>query len=58
VAGAKLSKTLGLANQLYSQLELGVQVADKSQLARRAVPPTPAAAQLKGLTRHRYEFVI
>lgn len=48
---------LGLANQLYSQLELGVQVADKSQLARRAVPPTPAAAQLKGLIRHRYELV-
>jgi transposase len=48
---------LGLANQLYSQLELGVQVADKTQLVRRAVPPAAAAAQLKGLIRHRYELV-
>src|SRR6185437_8102743 len=48
---------LGLANQLYNQLELGVQVADTLQVVRRAVPPTPAAAQLKGLMRHRYELV-
>jgi transposase len=48
---------LGLANHLYGQLELGVQVADKLQLVRRAVPPTPASAQLKGLIRHRYELV-
>src|SRR5215831_12555647 len=48
---------LGLANHLYNQLELGVQVADKKELVRRAVPPTPAAAQLKGLVRHRYELV-
>jgi transposase len=48
---------LGLANHLYSQLELGVQVADKLQLVRQAVPPTPAALQLKGLIRHRYELV-
>jgi transposase len=48
---------LGLANHLYSQLELGVQVADKKELARRSVSPTPAAAQLKGLVRHRYELV-
>ena len=48
---------LGLANHLFSQLELGVQVADKLQLVRRAVPPTPAATQLKGLVRHRYELV-
>ncbi|GHO60360.1 hypothetical protein KSB_88350 [Ktedonobacter robiniae] len=48
---------LGLANHLYNQLELGMQVADKAQLVRRAVPPTPAAAQLKGLIRHRYELV-
>jgi transposase len=47
---------LSLANTLYSQLELGVQVADKMQLVRRAVPPTKAAAQLKGLIRHRYEL--
>jgi transposase len=47
---------LGLANHLYNQLELGVQLADKTQLARRAVPPTEAAALLKGLVRHRYEL--
>ncbi len=38
---------LVLANQLYSQLELGVQVANKLQLVRRVVPPTEAAAQRK-----------
>ena len=48
---------LGLANHLYNQLELGVQVADKTQLVRQAVAPTPAAAQLRGLIRHRYELV-
>lgn len=47
---------LGLANTLYSQLELGVQVADKMQLVRRAVAPTRAAAQLKGFIQHRYEL--
>lgn len=48
---------LSLANHLYNQLALGAQVADKSQLARQAVPPTPTAIQLKGLVRHRYELV-
>jgi len=48
---------LTLANQLYSQLELGVQVANKVQLIRRLVPPTEGAAQLKGLIRHRYELI-
>ncbi len=48
---------LTLANQLYSQLELGVQVANKMQLIRRLIPPTEAAAQLKGLIRHRYELI-
>ena len=38
---------LGLANRLYTQLELGAQVADKMQLVRRTAPPTPAAAQLR-----------
>jgi transposase len=38
-------------------LELGVQVANKTQLVRRAIPPTEAAVQLKGLIRHRYELV-
>jgi transposase len=48
---------LTLANQLYSQLELGVQVANTVQLIRRLVPPTEAAVQLKGLIRHRYELI-
>jgi transposase len=48
---------LALANQLYNQLALGVQVANKLQVVRRAVPPSEAAAQLKGLMRHRYELV-
>lgn len=48
---------LTLANHLYSQLELGVQVPNKVQLARRVAPPTAAAAQLRGLIRHRYELV-
>jgi transposase len=47
---------LGLANTLYNQLELGVQVADRTQLVRRAVVPTEAAALLRGLIRHRYEL--
>jgi transposase len=48
---------LGLGNHLYNQLELGVQVANKLQVIRRAIPPSEAAAQLKGLMRHRYELV-
>jgi transposase len=48
---------LRLANHLYNQLELGVQVTNKLQVIRRAVPPSEAAAQLKGLMRHRYELV-
>lgn len=47
----------GLANHLYNQLELGVQLANKSHLVRRVLPPTRAAFQLKGLIRHRYELV-
>ncbi len=48
---------LMLANHLYTQLELGVQVPDKVQLVRRVASPTAAAAQLKGLIRHRYELI-
>jgi transposase len=48
---------LGLANQLYTQLELGAQVADTLQVIRRVIPASEAAAQLKGLMRHRYELV-
>jgi len=47
---------LRLANMLYTQLELGAQVEDKMQLVRQAVPPTKAAAQLRGLIQHRYEL--
>jgi transposase len=48
---------LSWANTLYNQLELGAQVPDKAQLVRRAVPPSEAAAHLRGLVRHRYELV-
>jgi transposase len=47
---------LGLANTLYTQLALGAQVAEKTQLVRPAAPPTKAAVQLKGLIQHRYEL--
>jgi transposase len=47
---------LSLANRLYTQLELGAQVEDKMQLVRRALSPTKAASQLKGLIQHRYEL--
>jgi transposase len=47
---------LGVANTLYTQLALGAQVADKMHLVRRAVSPTPAAAQLRSLMQHRYEL--
>lgn len=47
---------LSLANRLYTQLELEAQVEDKMQLVRHALPPTPAASQLKGLIQHRYEL--
>jgi transposase len=48
---------LNLANHLYNQLDRGIQFADRSELARRALPPTTAAAHLKGLMSHRYELV-
>jgi transposase len=48
---------LMLANHLYNQLEKGIQLADKSQLVRCAIPPSETASQLKGLTRHRYELM-
>src|SRR5260370_39031294 len=48
---------LGLANHLYNQLELGVQLADKTHLVRRLLPASEAALQLKGGIRHRYELM-
>ena len=47
---------LGLANHLYNHLEKGIQVADPLQAVRRLVAPTNAAAQLRGMVRHRYEL--
>lgn len=47
---------LGLANRLYTQLELGAQVEEKMQLVRQTVQPTQAAMQLRGFMRHRYEL--
>lgn len=47
---------LRLANQLYAELSLGLQVAEKSQQVRRFAPPTDAAVQLQGLMRRRYEL--
>lgn len=48
---------LGLANHLYNQLAKGIQLSDRTQLARRALPPTDTAAWLKGLIGHRHELV-
>lgn len=48
---------LGLANQLYNQLEKGIQVGDPLQAVRRLVPPSEAAACLRGMVRHHYELV-
>jgi hypothetical protein len=46
-----------LANHLYNQLEKEVQFADRSELARRALPPSEPVAHLKGLMGHRHELV-
>jgi transposase len=48
---------LSLAIHLYNQLELGVQLADKTHVVRRLLPPTDTACQLKGWMRHRYELI-
>lgn len=48
---------LGLANALYNQVELGMQVLDAYQQARRVVPASDIALSLRGLVRHRYELV-
>ena len=49
---------LGLANLLYNQLDKGIQMGDPLQAVRRLAPPTEAAAQLRGMVRHRYELMI
>jgi transposase len=48
---------LMLANHLYNQLGKGVQLPERTQLARLALPPSETAAQLKGLIGHRHELV-
>jgi hypothetical protein len=48
---------LSLANHLFNQLEKGIQLADKTHLVRRMLPPTEAARQRKGWMRYRYEFI-
>jgi transposase len=48
---------LGLANHLYNQLEKGIQLGDPLQVVRRLAPPTPAAAQLRGMVQHRQELI-
>ena len=48
---------LGLANMLYNQLDKGIQMGDPLQAVRRLAPPTAAAAQLRGMARHRYELI-
>src|SRR5215472_15903783 len=48
---------LGLANQLYNQLEKGIQVGDPLQAVRRLASPTKAASQLRGMVHHRTELI-
>jgi transposase len=48
---------LGLANHLYNQLDRGIQVGDPLQIVHRLAPPTPAAAQLRGMVHHRQELI-
>ena len=49
---------LGLANQLYNQLEKGIQVDDPLQAVRRLVSLTEATAQLRGMVQHHAELVV
>lgn len=49
---------LGLGNQLYNQMEKGIQVDDPLQAVRRLAPPTQAAAQLRGMVQHHGELVV
>src|SRR5262249_6245370 len=48
---------LSLANHLYNHLEKGIQVADPLQAVRQLAPPTQAAAELRGIVRHRSELI-
>jgi transposase len=42
---------------LSTQLEKGIQVGDALQAVRRLVPPTPAAAGLRGMVQHRHGLI-
>lgn len=42
---------------LYNQLEKGMQMADRTQLVHRALPPSEAAVLLKSLMGHRHELI-
>jgi transposase len=46
-----------LANQLYNQLELHAQVADKKQEVRLALPASPVARDVRRLVVHRAQLV-
>lgn len=48
---------LNLANLLANPREKGTQPSDPFQAVRRVVPPSQAAAQLRGMVRHRYELI-
>lgn len=47
---------LRLANQLYAQLALGLQIADKSMMIRKFEPPSDESVQLQGLVHRRHEL--
>jgi transposase len=46
-----------LANELYNQLELHAQVAEKKQVVRQALPDSPVARDLRRLVGHRAQLV-
>jgi transposase len=48
----------GLANHLDNPLEQGMQVGDPLPIVRRRAPPTPAAAQLRGMVHHHQELTM
>ncbi len=48
---------LNLANMLYNQLEKGIQVSEPLQAVRHLLPPSQAAAHLRGMVQHHAELV-
>ena len=52
-----LHDALAMANHLYNQLKLCVQLTDKTHLVRRMFPTTESVHQLKGWVQHRYELM-